>query len=463
MHADGSKSTGFKSMVVAQFTGVSLQKDDNAFIKWDGSSYIAGSHTDGDSIYKTAYRNFHVKCSNDAVIQAVSVFAVGFADHFVALSGGDQSITNSNSNFGSCALRAKGFKSAPFTQDKAGTITHVIPPQKLARTYSAVSGYTFGVTQDNKTVTCNPANNSHGIAAGSYVRFDTIDNVEAYKIDAVNSGTGVLTLNRGYRGSTVGTEDAFSSSVNEIPVGYVACDVQKIQYNAAAGNQTWTANSGFNANIQHSCIYNGNAYYSAQLLAASGTVTSGTIAPTHTTGTASDGSITWSYIGPVDTRTYLYGYNSQATKPPYKLQGFNIGARKQDVLYVSLIEASATVTFAALISPDGSVSPTDAKFTDITTQQFTPGDPAHPLQFDSQLNTWYVRVTAATSGASSVSSTGYKGIHYHLGNDSFYANALFTGASYMQRIPDNRSSRDRTYRVRYEAVSYTHLTLPTKA
>ena len=453
MHADGSKSTGFKSMVVAQFTGVSLQKDDNAFIKWDGSSYIAGSHTDGDSIYKTAYRNFHVKCSNDAVIQAVSVFAVGFADHFVALSGGDQSITNSNSNFGSCALRAKGFKSAPFTQDKAGTITHVIPPQKLARTYSSVSGYTFGVTQDNKTVTCSPANNSHGIAAGSYVRFDTIDNVEAYKVDAVNSGTGVLTLNRGYRGSTVGAEDAFSSSINEIPVGYVACDVQKIQYNAAAGNQTWTANSGFNANIQHSCIYNGNAYYSAQLLAASGTVTSGTIAPTHTTGTASDGSITWSYIGPVDTRTYLYGYNSQATKPPYKLQGFNIGARKQDVLYVSLIEASATVTFAALISPDGSVSPTDAKFTDITTQQFTPGDPAHPLQFDSQLNTWYVRVTAATSGASSVSSTGYKGIHYHLGNDTFYANALFTGASYMQRIPDNRSSRDRTYRVRYEVDS----------
>ena len=453
MHADGSKSTGFKSMVVAQFTGVSLQKDDNAFIKWDGSSYIAGSHTDGDSIYKTAYRNYHVKCSNDAVIQAVSVFAVGFADHFVALSGGDQSITNSNSNFGSCALRAKGFKSAPFTQDKAGTITHIIPPQKLARTYTSVNGYTFGVTQDNKTVTSSPANNGHGIEAGSYVRFDTIDNVEAYKVDAVNSGTGVLTLNRGYRGSTVAAEDGFKSSINEIPVGYVACDVQKIQYNAAAGNQTWTASSGFNANIQHSCVYNGNAYYSAQLEAASGTVTSGTIAPTHTSGNASDGSIVWSYIGPVDTRLYLYGYNSQATKPPYKLQGFNIGARKQDVLYVSLIESSATVTFAALITPDGSASPTDAKFTDITTQQFTPGDPAHPLQFDSQLNTWYVRCTAATSGSSGVSSTGYKGIHYHLGNDAFYANALFTGASYMQRIPDNRSSRDRTYRVRYEVDS----------
>ena len=453
MHADGSKSTGFKSMVVAQFTGVSLQKDDNAFIKWDGSAYIAGSHTDGDSIYKTAYRNFHVKCSNDAVIQAVSVFAVGFADHFVALTGGDQSITNSNSNFGSCALRAKGFKSAPFTQDKAGTITHIIPPQKLARTYSATTGYTWAVTQDNKTATPTPANATHGITQGSYVRFNTIDNEETYKVDAVNGGTGVLTLNRGYRGSTANPESAFKSSVNEIPVGYVACDVQKIQYNADAGNQTWTANSGFNATIQHSCIYNGNAYYSAQLLAASGTVTSGTTAPTHTSGTVSDGAITWSYIGPINTRLYLYGYNSQATKPPYKLQGFNIGARKQDVLYVSLIESSATVTFAALISPDGTASPADSAFTNVTTQQYTPGDPAHPLQFDTQLNTWYVRCTAATSSSASVSSTGYKGIHYHLGNDSFYANALFTGASYMQRVPDNRSSRDRTYRVRYEVDS----------
>ena len=149
-------------------------------------------------------------------------------------------------------------------------------------------------------------------------------------------------------------------------------------------------------------------------------------------------------MGPVNTRLYLYGYNSEATKPPYKLQGFNIGARKQDVLYVSLIESSNTVTFAALISPDGSATPTDNVFTSVTTQSFVPGDPNHPLQFDSGLNTWYVRSTAATSSSNIASSTGYKGIHYHLGTDTFYANALFTGESYMKRIPDNRSSRDRT-------------------
>jgi len=40
IHADGSKATGFKSMVVAQFTGVSLQKDDNAFIVYDDGIFM---------------------------------------------------------------------------------------------------------------------------------------------------------------------------------------------------------------------------------------------------------------------------------------------------------------------------------------------------------------------------------------------------------------------------------------
>ena len=35
MHADGDKATGFKSMVVAQFTAISLQKDDRCFVKYD--------------------------------------------------------------------------------------------------------------------------------------------------------------------------------------------------------------------------------------------------------------------------------------------------------------------------------------------------------------------------------------------------------------------------------------------
>jgi hypothetical protein len=137
MHADGYKTTGFKSMVVAQFTGLSLQKDDRAFVRYNSStgSYDEGgqgSHLDGACKYKKGWRHVHIKASNDAFIQVVSVFAVGYGDHFFADSGSDMSITNSNSNFGNTALRCKGFKSAAFTKDKFGTLTHIIPPKSLS-------------------------------------------------------------------------------------------------------------------------------------------------------------------------------------------------------------------------------------------------------------------------------------------------------------------------------------------
>ena len=137
MHADGARATGFKSMVVAQFTGISLQKDDRAFVRYNASTGAyddagSGAHIDGTARYKKGWRHCHIKASNDAFIQVVSVFAVGFGDHFFADSGGDMSITNSNSNFGSLALRCKGFKAASFTKDKAGQITHIIPPKSLS-------------------------------------------------------------------------------------------------------------------------------------------------------------------------------------------------------------------------------------------------------------------------------------------------------------------------------------------
>ena len=92
-------------MVCAQYTGVSLQKDDRAFTKfneetaqfessWNGVAVTdpeelsTGSfattpyHTDGRAYFKNEWRNAHVRLSNDAFIQAVSIFAVGFADHF---------------------------------------------------------------------------------------------------------------------------------------------------------------------------------------------------------------------------------------------------------------------------------------------------------------------------------------------------------------------------------------------
>ena len=106
-----AKATGFKSMVVAQFTGLSLQKDDRAFVRYNASTGnydVAtagdGAHLDGFAEYRKGWGHEHIKASNDAFIQAVSVFAVGYYAHFSAIRGADMSITNSNSNFGNTAL-----------------------------------------------------------------------------------------------------------------------------------------------------------------------------------------------------------------------------------------------------------------------------------------------------------------------------------------------------------------------
>ena len=141
--ADGRKATGFKSMVIAQYTGVSLQKDDRAFIRYDEFSNTWNQapltdafattpyHIKGDAYWKDDWRNFHVRASDDSFIQNVSIFAVGFADHFLLESGGDMSITNSNSNFGNTSMHSKGFKGFAFNQDKGGYITDIIPPKIL--------------------------------------------------------------------------------------------------------------------------------------------------------------------------------------------------------------------------------------------------------------------------------------------------------------------------------------------
>ena len=156
--ADGKKATGFKSMVIAQYTGVSLQKDDRAFIRYDEFTNTWNEapltdafattpyHIKGDAYWKDDWRNFHVRASDDSFIQNVSIFAVGFADHFLLESGGDMSITNSNSNFGNTSMHSKGFKGFSFNQDKGGYITDIIPPKALSSLkINKQTYYTFDV------------------------------------------------------------------------------------------------------------------------------------------------------------------------------------------------------------------------------------------------------------------------------------------------------------------------------
>ena len=296
MHADGSKATGFKSMVVAQFTGISLQKDDRAFVKYNPSTgnYEAqaagsGAHIDGLAKYRKGWRHCHIKASNDSFIQVVSVFAVGFGDHFFSDSGGALSITNSNSNFGNTSLRSKGFKRAAFTKDKAGQITHVIPPKAL-------------------------------------------------------------------------------DDVAEVSINWVTLDIQKIK--AAAD----------------------------------------------------------------PTKLFLYGYTNQNAKPPSKIQGYTIGARRDsptlpDKVNVLLIAAGANnpTTHTAKIDPSGP---------EVTGT--SPGDDASPIKYDTAQSNWYIQVDSANND-----------IYTTLIANSQYNNLGFTPTTFIRRVPDARDLKDRIYRFRY--------------
>ena len=298
MHADGAEATGFKSMVVAQFTGISLQKDDRAFVLYNPSTgnYEAqaagsGAHINGLCKYRKGWRHVHIKASNDAFIQVVSVFAVGFGDHFFSDSGGDLSITNSNSNFGNTSLRSKGFKAAAFTKDKAGQITHVIPPKSL--------------------------------------------------------------------------ED-----VDEISINWVTIDITK----------------------------------------------------------------TRSVADP--TKLFLYGYTTETGRPPGKVQGYTIGARRDDVntpdrLYVLLLASGASEPTAhyADINPSGK---------DVTGTR--PGDDESPIKWDSSNNQWYLQVDG---------NSAQNTIYTTLQANSIYQNLGFTPTTYIRRVPDARNLVDRVYRYRY--------------
>ena len=168
LHADGDKATGFKSMVVAQFTGISLQKDDLAFVKYNETTGIYDDqsspgadtsplHLDSRSIYKPGYENTHIKISNEAVVQAVSIFAIGYAKHFECINGGDISLTNSNSNFGAVALSSKGFRKSAFTRDNRGFITSVIPTQALLEDNSPIVKSIFDIDAVKTRTVGNPS------------------------------------------------------------------------------------------------------------------------------------------------------------------------------------------------------------------------------------------------------------------------------------------------------------------
>ena len=240
MHADGAKATGFRSMVVAQFTAISLQKDDRAFVKYDketrqyrgitppaspstGSELATLSsatdasevyHLDSDAVYRRGFETTHIKLSNDAIKQIVSVFAIGFNQQFFADNGADASITNSNSNFGQFAIASDSFKKDAFAKDDAAYVSHILAPKEITSPETDVDWQRFDVDK-TKTV---------GISSHLYLfGFDTLDNspptvIQGYRVGAASSDRVFVDFTNTNAPAGTGVKEA-TIRMTDLPVG----------------------------------------------------------------------------------------------------------------------------------------------------------------------------------------------------------------------------------------------------
>ena len=405
MEADGNKATGFKSMVVAQFTGIGLQKDNNAFVRYNQDSPSTGDYDDSTSVdnlsndskarYKPNYRNFHVKVSNNSFIQAVSIFAIGFAEHFVTENGGDISLTNSNSNFGANALTSVGFRTDAFIQDNQGYITHIIPPKRVPLAETSIEFDSIDVTKTDAVAGVGSTGNLY-LLGKTNVDAPPENVIEGYRIGARENDTLKVLISQ-------------SGTVNEYSARIVMPDNTdnptisgeksfKVRRSITGINSIGTYSDGSGANVitftaDHKFI-NGE---SVRVISSTGQLpdglTPGAVAFAITTGLSA------SNIKLAKTRNDAINGNA-----------------------LSINEKGGELTVVSRVSDKNS------------------GDIGHPIQFDTTNSQWYVNVSTDPT-----ENTIYSTI-VGLGTTSL---GTATPRTFIKRRSDTRSSLDKTYRLRY--------------
>ena len=402
MHADGKKATGFRSMVVAQFTAVSLQKDDRAFVKYNPTnrsysgivfskqsgtllSSEASStnpntvfHLDQEANYRKGWRTSHIKVSNDAVVQIVSVFAIGFHSHFNMINGADASITNSNSNFGTFSLAAEGFKKDAFSKDDKGFITSIITPrsvvtndqeieflQLIKDSASSTSKlYLFGQT----SLTVPPSHIVQGFRLGAKVN-------EKIFVDASDGNTyeAVVVMSNG---AMTGTSDTS----------------QKI-YEATHSAATATKKNVFTVGTH--ALQNGE---SIRIIADNGDLPEN-----------------------IDPHTVYFAIT-------------NAGDSDLSATEIRIASSKTNAELADPVFLNTIADPTD-KFSIISrVSDKKPGESGHPIQYDTTRGRWFVHTLAAGNT-----------LHAKINDNTIGTDDI----SYIIRKDDDRSLDEKVYKLRY--------------
>jgi hypothetical protein len=386
--ADGNKATGFKSMMVAQFTGIGLQKDDNAFVKYNPTSAIYDTsisvpnlHADSRAIFKPEYRNFHIKAINDAFVQNVSVFAIGYAEHFVVENGGDMSITNSNSNFGSKALSASGFRNTAFPQDDQGYITHIIPPKEFLKEEITVE---FSSIDVNATV---------GVASTGHL----------YLYNQINPDIVPENVLEGYRiGARENDQLKLLISTGGTPVEYSARIVMP--------NSQTSSEKSFNVGRSGVGI-NSITSNTLTLTSPHSFINGETIRVLSENGQLPDGLV---------TNNVYYAITS--------------GIGTNQVKIAKTVNDAISLNPVVLNNKGGRLSVV-SRVSDKNS-----GDIGHPIQFDATRGQWFVRVATASTENNIYSTIVSLG-------SAIIGEA--TPRTYINRLVDNRNVTDTIYRVRY--------------
>ena len=409
MLADGDKATGFKSMVVAQFTAISLQKDDRAFVKYNQSSRLyegiditkvtgaelasgASSqdsstvyHLDSDAVYRQEFETTHIRLTNDAVMQIVSVFAIGFNKHFNAESGGDASVTNSNSNFGQFAIASDGFKKDAFTKDNNAYITQVITPKAITATETNIDWQRLDVGLTT----------SVGITSHLYLfGFNTKDNIPPVVI-------------QGYR---VGAQTNDSISVNFASVN---------DGSSVTGYATSTA----------SVLMVDNEISTTGITSALGT-TSSIKKYTVQSGPTSN-------ILTIGTHELLTGekirvISDDGDLPENLTENTVYFAIKQSSTQIKIASSKTNATLGtAIVIYGGTKLQIESRVSDKDS-----GEIGSPIQFDPANSNWYIHAATNNDIYTTLNTLGVG----NLGNN--------TPVSFIKRIADERSLDEKVYKLR---------------
>ena len=402
--ADGAKATGFKSMVVSQYTGIGLQKDNNAFLKYNATTgayddgTVSGNEnlvTDSRAVFKPSYNNYHIKAVNDATIQAASAFAIGYAEHFSTETGGDMSITNSNSNFGAKALVSSGFKKNAYSQDDLGYITHVIPPKGFPSTEKTVEFTALDISTTVGVGTTSERLYLSGLTNPSVKPENVVD---GYRVGAATSDTLNVLIP-----VSAGVSSEFSARI--VMQGYQTDD--GIPSTPVSGEKIFSVNrsaAGINS-------VSSNAIKFTQ---AHTFITGETVRVISDNGVLPDG---------VDSNRVYYAIAGLSTNVDLKLAKTLVDAENATAIAINNLGGALKVV--------SRVSDKNA------------GDIGHPIQYDNTVkNQWFVHVGFDTHG-------GKDAIWPYFQNQGTSVLGNTSPRTYIKRKSDERDAVDTTYRLRY--------------